>query len=118
MKPFVRNTLMRQRVRLHELDALLSASDVVDNMDRFRALSREHADASLIVAVFNRLLCLRANGFQRGLHTPGTLGARVTYAQRLRAECAICMLLDMPDAFDIGIVQYWLAHFQAHVFAG
>ncbi|WP_439112807.1 peptide chain release factor 1 [Hydrogenophaga sp.] len=56
MKPFVRNTLMRQRVRLHELDALLSASDVVDNMDRFRALSREHADASLIVAVFNRYL--------------------------------------------------------------
>jgi len=56
MKPFVRDTLMRQRVRLHELDALLSASDVVDDMDRFRALSREHADASLIVDVFNRYL--------------------------------------------------------------
>jgi peptide chain release factor 1 len=56
MKPFVRDTLMRQRVRLHELDALLSASDVVDNMERFRTLSREHADASLIVDVFNRYL--------------------------------------------------------------
>ncbi|MDP3808153.1 peptide chain release factor 1, partial [Hydrogenophaga sp.] len=56
MKPFVRDTLMRQRVRLHELDALLSASDVVDDMDRFRTLSREHADASLIVDVFNRYL--------------------------------------------------------------
>ena len=56
MKPFVHDTLMRQRVRLHELDALLSAPDVVDNMDRFRTLSREHADASLIVDVFNRYL--------------------------------------------------------------
>ncbi|MDP2165020.1 MAG: peptide chain release factor 1 [Hydrogenophaga sp.] len=56
MKPFVRDTLMRQRVRLHELDALLSAPDVVDDMDRFRTLSREHADASLIVDVFNRYL--------------------------------------------------------------
>jgi peptide chain release factor 1 len=56
MKAFVRETLLRQRVRLHELDALLSASDVVDNMERFRTLSREHADASTIVEVFNRYL--------------------------------------------------------------
>ncbi|MDP2264533.1 MAG: peptide chain release factor 1 [Hydrogenophaga sp.] len=56
MKPFVRDTLLRQRVRLHELDALLSATDVVDNMERFRTLSREHADASVIVDVFNRYL--------------------------------------------------------------
>jgi peptide chain release factor 1 len=56
MKPFVRDTLLRQRVRLHELDALLSATDVVDNMERFRTLSREHADASVIVEVFNRYL--------------------------------------------------------------
>ncbi len=54
MKPFVRDTLLRQRARLHELDALLSAPDVVSDMDRFRALSREHADASVIVEVFNR----------------------------------------------------------------
>jgi peptide chain release factor 1 len=56
MKPFVRDTLLRQRVRLHELDALLSATDVVDDMERFRTLSREHADASVIVEVFNRYL--------------------------------------------------------------
>jgi peptide chain release factor 1 len=56
VKPFVRNTLLRQKARLHELDALLSASDVVSDMDRFRALSREHADASVIVEVFNRHL--------------------------------------------------------------
>jgi peptide chain release factor 1 len=54
MKPFVRDTLIRQRARLHELDALLSAPDVVNDMDRFRALSREHADASSLVDTFNR----------------------------------------------------------------
>ncbi|MBT9550079.1 MAG: peptide chain release factor 1 [Hydrogenophaga sp.] len=54
MKPFVRDTLLRQRARLHELDALLSAPDVVSDMERFRALSREHADASVIVEAFNR----------------------------------------------------------------
>ena len=56
MKNFVRETLLRQRARLHELDALLSAPDVVDDMERFRALSREHADASTVVEVFNRYL--------------------------------------------------------------
>ena len=54
MKPFVRDTLLRQRARLHELDALLSAPDVVNDMERFRTLSREHADASVIVEAFNR----------------------------------------------------------------
>ncbi|MDZ4130511.1 MAG: PCRF domain-containing protein, partial [Hydrogenophaga sp.] len=56
MKPFVRDTLLRQRARLHELDALLSAPDVVDNKERFKTLSREHADASTEVEVFNRYL--------------------------------------------------------------
>ncbi len=56
MKSFVRDTLLRQRARLHELDALLSAPDVVDNMERFKTLSREHADASTVVEVFNRYL--------------------------------------------------------------
>jgi peptide chain release factor 1 len=56
MKTFVRDTLLRQRARLHELDALLSAPDVVDQMERFRALSREHAEASTVVEVFNRYL--------------------------------------------------------------
>ena len=56
MKPFVRNTLQRQSARLHELDALLSAPDVVNDMERFRALSREHADASTLVDTYNRYL--------------------------------------------------------------
>ena len=54
MKPFVRDTLLRQKARLHELDALLSAPDVVSDLERFRTLSREHADASVIVEAFDR----------------------------------------------------------------
>ena len=54
MKPFVRDTLLRQKARLHELDALLSAPDVVNDLERFRTLSREHADASVIVEAFDR----------------------------------------------------------------
>jgi peptide chain release factor 1 len=56
MKPFVHDTLMRQRARLHELDSLLAAPDVVDDMDRFRTLSREHAEVGSLVEVFNRYL--------------------------------------------------------------
>ena len=55
MKPFLRQTLDRQILRLHELDALLSASDVVSDMDRFRNLTREHAEASLITAQYQQL---------------------------------------------------------------
>ena len=55
MKPFLRQTLERQILRLHELDALLSASDVVSDMARFRNLTREHAEASLITAQYNQL---------------------------------------------------------------
>lgn len=56
MKSFVRHALLKQRARLHELDARLSAPDVVDDIARFRALSREHAEASEVVAVFDRFM--------------------------------------------------------------
>ena len=55
MKPFLRQTLDRQLLRLHELDALLSASDVVSDLNRFRTLTREHAEASVVAEQYNRL---------------------------------------------------------------
>ena len=54
MKPFVQQTLERQSWRLEELDALLSAPDVVGNMERFRALSREHAELSELVTLYKQ----------------------------------------------------------------
>jgi peptide chain release factor 1 len=54
MKPFIRQTLERQRLRLEELDALLSAPDVVSDMERFRRLTREHAQVQSIVSTYTR----------------------------------------------------------------
>jgi peptide chain release factor 1 len=56
MKAFVRETLERQRLRLHELDALLSAPDAVSDLDRFRKLTREHADTDQLVQTYLRFL--------------------------------------------------------------
>ena len=54
MKPFLRDTLERQRLRLHELDALLSAPDATSDMARFRQLTREHAETDTLVQVYLR----------------------------------------------------------------
>jgi peptide chain release factor 1 len=56
MKPFIRDTLERQRLRLHELDALLSAPDATQDMERFRKLTREHADTDAVVQPYLRYL--------------------------------------------------------------
>jgi len=61
MKPFIRHTLERHRLRLTELDALLSAHDVVADMDRFRKLTREHADAQALATAFDTYLACEAN---------------------------------------------------------
>jgi peptide chain release factor 1 len=61
MKPFLRQTLERQLLRLHELDALLSASDVVSDLDRFRALTREHSETSVLADQYNRLTAREAD---------------------------------------------------------
>jgi peptide chain release factor 1 len=61
MKPFLRQTLDRQIFRLHELDALLSASDVVSNMERFRTLTREHAEVSTVVGQYQRMTAREAD---------------------------------------------------------
>ena len=61
MKPFIRHTLERHRLRLSELDAQLSAADVVNDMDRFRRLAREHAEAQELATAFDRYLQCEAN---------------------------------------------------------
>jgi len=61
MKPFLRHTLDRQLLRLHELDALLSASDVVSDLARFRALTREHAETSVLADQYTQLTSREAD---------------------------------------------------------
>ncbi len=61
MKPFLRQTLERQLLRLHELDALLSASDVVSDLDRFRSLTREHSEVSVVAEQYRKLTSREAD---------------------------------------------------------
>ncbi|HEY3049740.1 MAG TPA: peptide chain release factor 1 [Polaromonas sp.] len=61
MKPFLRQTLDRQLLRLHELDSLLSATDVVSDLARFRTLTREHAEASVVAEQYTRLTSREAD---------------------------------------------------------
>ena len=56
MKTFLRQQLERYPVRLKELDFFLQQPEVVQDMDRFRALTREHAEVSVVAALFERFL--------------------------------------------------------------
>jgi peptide chain release factor 1 len=56
VKPFLRQQLERYPVRLHELDFFLAQPDVVNDMDRYRALTREHAEVSVVAERFERFL--------------------------------------------------------------
>ena len=54
MKQFLRQQLERYPVRLRELDFFLSQPEVVANMERFRALTREHAEVNEVAALYER----------------------------------------------------------------
>lgn len=54
MKVFLRAQLERYALRLNELNHALSQQDVVSDMDRFRALSREHADLTQVVSRYQK----------------------------------------------------------------
>ena len=55
MKAFMRAQLERYTQRLAELDFLLSSEDILRNMEQFMALSREHAEVSVIASRWARL---------------------------------------------------------------
>lgn len=61
MKPFLRQTLERQIFRLHELDALLSAPDIMSDLGRFRSLSREHSEVSVVAEQYRKLTSREAD---------------------------------------------------------
>ena len=52
MKSSLRNKLESLARRLAELDAGLSSEDVVRDMDRYRALTKERADIEPVVASY------------------------------------------------------------------
>jgi peptide chain release factor 1 len=56
MKPFLRQQLERFPVRLQELDFHLAQREVVNDMERYRALGREHAEVSQVAGLYQRFL--------------------------------------------------------------
>jgi peptide chain release factor 1 len=52
VKSFLRQQLERYPVRLNELDFFLQQPEVVQDMDRFRALTREHAEVSEVAQMY------------------------------------------------------------------
>ena len=54
MKPSLRQQLERLALRLSELDATLADPAIAADMKRYRELSREHAEAAELVALFRR----------------------------------------------------------------
>jgi peptide chain release factor 1 len=56
MKPFLRQQLERFPVRLQELDFHLAQPEVVNDMEKYRALSREHAEVSEVAGRFQHFL--------------------------------------------------------------
>ena len=52
MKSSLSNKLTQLAGRLHELDGLLAAEDVTRDLDRFRALSREHSEITPVVTLY------------------------------------------------------------------
>lgn len=53
MKPTITTKLIALDQRLVELDRLLADPKVVDNLDNYRKITREHAEISPVVALFN-----------------------------------------------------------------
>ncbi|MDP3619943.1 MAG: peptide chain release factor 1 [Ramlibacter sp.] len=54
MKQFLRQQLERYPIRLQELDFFLSQQDITKDMERYRALTREHAEVSEVAGVFEQ----------------------------------------------------------------
>ncbi|MFP5408436.1 MAG: peptide chain release factor 1 [Gammaproteobacteria bacterium] len=61
MKPSLADKLARADERLEELDALLSQPEIAGDMDRYRKLTREHADLTPVVALYRTYKQLEAD---------------------------------------------------------
>ncbi|CAA9430160.1 MAG: Peptide chain release factor 1, partial [uncultured Ramlibacter sp.] len=61
MKSFLRQQLERYPVRLQELDFFLQQPEVANDMERFRALGREHAEVSEVAALYERFIQCERN---------------------------------------------------------
>jgi peptide chain release factor 1 len=56
MKTYLRQQLERYPIRLKELEFFLQQPEVVQDMDRYRALTREHTEVSEVATLFDRFV--------------------------------------------------------------
>ncbi|WP_174862986.1 peptide chain release factor 1 [Comamonas jiangduensis] len=61
MKPFLRTQLERYAQRLEELDFLLSREDIMGDMQKYRTISREHAEVTAVAGRYQRYLQTEAD---------------------------------------------------------
>lgn len=106
MKPFLRQQLERFPVRLQELDFHLSQPEVVNDMDKYRALTREHAEVSEVAGLYQRFLARESDVAQASemLEDPEMadmareeLAALEEELPRLEAELQSLLLPKDPD---------------------
>jgi peptide chain release factor 1 len=94
MKPFLRQQLERYPVRLQELDFFLQQPDVAGDMERFRALTREHAEVSEVAGRFQEYLQR-----ERDLQAAREMEADPEMAEMAREEIA-ALEADLPRLED------------------
>jgi peptide chain release factor 1 len=61
MKPSIASKLAQLSARLEELNALLSGEDVAKNLDNYRKLTREHAEITPVVELYNAYRTVEGN---------------------------------------------------------
>jgi peptide chain release factor 1 len=94
LKPFLRQQLDRYPVRLQELDFFLQQPDVANDMERYRALTREHAEVSEVAGVFARYLQR-----EKDLAAAREMEADTEMAQMAREEIA-AIEAELPQLED------------------
>jgi peptide chain release factor 1 len=90
MKPFLRQQLDRYPVRLQELDFFLQQPDIASDMERFRAMTREHAEVSEVAARYSQYLQR-----ERDLQSAREMEADAEMAEMAREEIALAEA-DLP----------------------
>jgi peptide chain release factor 1 len=85
MKASLQDKLARADERLEELDALLSQPEIAGDMDRYRKLTREHADLTPVVALYRKY-----KGFEADQKTARDMLADPDMRELAEAELADC----------------------------
>src|SRR5437764_212616 len=109
MKPFLRQQLERYPVRLKELDFFLQQPEVVQDMERYRALTREHAEDSEVARFKEIVVRVIGDGtygrlkFESGGHRVQRVPATETQGRIHTSACTVAALPEPDEAQAVQI---------------